>query len=352
MATTLLFRRPIATSSRLFNAATPLRKPNMSFRAQHTLSTYLVSPSTLSAALKANPPPKDTISTAPRTIPLCGSWFLPNDPEKRTGYAAFLRSRIPTARFFDLDAISDTTSPYPHMLPTPSTFASAMSQLGIHRDDILVVYDTPDLGIFSAPRVAWTLRLMGHPAVHILNNYRLWSEQGYPTESGEPNQKQPYQQTTYPTPETVDTSRVATFEHVRELARDLNKEGHEPFQILDARSAGRWRGTDPEPRPGLSSGHIPGSTNVPLPELLDADTKAFKTKEELRKVFESRGVVDGVPIVTSCGTGVMAAALEAAVLEAGFGVAEVQGGLRVYDGSWTEWAQRVGPTEGLIVKSG
>ncbi|GAB7366505.1 hypothetical protein MBLNU230_g8497t1 [Neophaeotheca triangularis] len=351
MATSLLFRRPLATSSRYLqtNITTPivLRKPAMS-RAQHTLSSYLVPPSSLAAALKANPPPNNHVSTSPRTIPLCGSWFLPNDPQKRTGISAFKSSRIPTARFFDLDKIAETSSPYPHMLPTPGTFATAMSALGIRRDDVLVVYDTPDLGIFSAPRVAWTLRLMGHPAVHILNNYKLWCEQSYPTESGEPLPS--HETTTYPVPDSVDMSRYATFEAVKELAQDSNKEGHTPFQIVDARSAGRFSGADPEPRPGLSSGHIPGSINVPLPELLDPETKAFKSKDELRKVFESKGFVDSLPTVTSCGTGVMAAALEAAVLEAGYGIAEDEGGLRVYDGSWTEWAQRVGPTEGLIVK--
>jgi len=311
-------------------------------RSQSTLTSYLVSPAELQTALEGNSHSK--LSTAPKTVPICGSWFLPNDPQKRNGYQVFKEKHIKHARFFDLDKISDTSSPYPHMLPSPEVFRQAMCELGVKRDDTLVVYDTAELGIFSAPRVAWTLKVFGHPVVHVLNNFRLWVEQGHATESGEQRQ---FERTDYPLPE-LDKSKVVSFEDVKDIARDHNKEGREEVQILDARSEGRWRGTEAEPRPGLSSGHMPGSTSVPVPDLLDPNTKAFLSPEQLRRVFEGKGVDVSKPIISSCGTGVTATVIDAALTEAGYG----DGSRRVYDGSWTEWAQRVKPSDNLIVKDG
>lgn len=119
-----------------------------------SFTSYLVTPSELNKALKANAPSR--LSTAPRTIPVCASWFLPNDPQKRTGLQVYKEGHIPNARFFDLDKVADTSSPYPHMLPSPEVFKDALSDLGIARDDTVVVYDSAELGIFSGPRVAWT----------------------------------------------------------------------------------------------------------------------------------------------------------------------------------------------------
>lgn len=229
------------------------------------------------------------------------------------------------------------------MLPSPEVFQDAMSDLGVKKDDVLVVYDTAELGIFSAPRVAWTLRVFGHPTVHLLNNYKLWVEQGLEVEQGE---QAPVERTEYPLPQ-LDTSKVVDFKEVRELALDHNKEGREEVQILDARSEGRWKGVDPEPRPGLSSGHIPTSQPVPVPELLDPQTKTFLSPEKLREVFKKRGVDPEKPIISSCGTGVTATIIDAALTEAGYG----DGVRRIYDGSWTEWAQRVKPADNLIHKS-
>jgi len=229
------------------------------------------------------------------------------------------------------------------MLPPPEVFQDAMSELGISKDDTVVVYDSAEQGIFSAPRVAWTFKVFGHPALHILNNFKLWVEQGYPTEEGDPRQ---FEKTNYPTPQ-LDEGRVAAFEDVQKIAFDHNKEGREEIQILDARSSGRWKGTDPEPRPGLPSGHMPGSISVPVPDLLDPKTKAFSPSEELRRVFEQKGVDPDKPVISSCGTGVTATVIDTALIEAGYG----NGTRQVYDGSWTEWAQRVQATENLIVKS-
>ena len=219
------------------------------------------------------------------------------------------------------------------MLPTTEVFAKAMQQIGIRRDDEVVVYDSKELGIFSAPRVAWTLKIFGHPAVHILNNFRLWVDQGYPTESGEVKEVEEVDegQSSYPMP-TLDAPKVVQFSEMKEIAKDYGKEGAEGVQVLDARSKGRWTGSEPEPRPGLSSGHMPGSINVPVSELLDPKTGALLPGEELRKLFLSKGLDPEKPIISSCGTGVTAAVIDAALGEADFGRPEAR---RLYDGSWT-----------------
>lgn len=292
------------------------------------LSSYIVTPKELADALTKNVPTK--ISTAPRIVPICASWFLPNDPQGRTGRAAFRQQRIPSARFFDLDDVKDHESPYPHMLPTAEGFARAMEEMGIRKDDAVVIYDSKELGIFSAPRVGWTFQVFGHPSVHLLNNFRLWIEQGYPTESGEIEavMETPSH---YSVPQ-VDHEKVVKFAEMKDIARDYGKEGSEGIQVLDARSRGRWAGSAPEPRPGLSSGHIPGSVNIPHSELLDPSTGALLTGHELWKVFESKGVDPEKPIISSCGTGVTAAVIDAALGEANYGRGDDR---RLYDGSWT-----------------
>lgn len=292
--------------------------------SNRNFSSYLVTPQELSEALKNNSPSK--ISTAPRTVPLCATWFLPNDGRK--GLDSFRSKRIPSSRFFDLDKVIDKRSPYPHMLPSASDFAKAMSGLGIKRDDTVVVYDSHEMGIFSAPRVGWTLKAFGHESVHVLNNFKLWVEEGYPTESGE---FWDVDTCVYQIPE-FDSSKAIEFEEVKEIAKDHNKEGAEGVQILDARPNGRWTGKDPEPRPGLESGHIPGSVSIPFSELLDPVKKTILPGSELRKLFEVKGVDPKKPIITSCGTGVTAAVVDAALREAGYGDAANQ---RLYDGSWT-----------------
>ena len=253
---------------------------------------------------------------------------MPNDPEGRTGIESFKKKRIPQARFFDIDDIKDHDSPYPHMLPTCDHFAESMQKLGIRKDDELVVYDTEELGIFSAPRVAWTLRVYNHPRVHLLNNFRLWCKDGLPTESGETGEVAPSK---YPVP-SYNTGMVVKFAEMKTIGYDHGKEGSEEIQILDARSPGRFHGTDKEPRPGLRSGHMPGGINVPFGELIDAETKALKTPEELKELFMSKGVDPDKPIISSCGTGVTAAVLDTALQEAGFGKPDDR---RLYDGSWT-----------------
>ena len=291
---------------------------------QRSFSSYLVAPKELHDALKKNPP--SPISTDARVIPLCAAWFLPNDD--RSGIQAFREQRIPKARFFDVDKVIDKRSPYPHMLPDAKRFAGAMSELGIRKEDIVVVYDTKELGIFSAPRVGWTLKAFGHPRVHVLNNFKLWVEQGLPTEAGE---LYDVECCPYPIPQFSEAS-VASFEEVREVAQDHNKEGAEGIQVLDARPKARFTGAAPEPRAGLSSGHMPASISLPFNTLLDPESKAFLPKEKLIEVFEEAGVNPEKPIISTCGTGVTACVIETALEAAGYGSSESR---RVYDGGWT-----------------
>ncbi|PHH84035.1 hypothetical protein CDD83_2612 [Cordyceps sp. RAO-2017] len=312
----------------------------MAAGGRRSLSSYLVTPAELHEALRKNPP--SPISPEPRVIPLCAAWFLPNDG--RTGIQVFREQRIPKARFFDLDKVLDKRSPYPHMLPPAQGFAAAMCELGIRREDSVVVYDSKELGILSAPRVGWTFRLFGHRRVHVLNNFKLWVEQGLPTESGE---LYSVECCSYPIP-ALDAARVAAFDDVRDIVHDHNKEGAEGVQILDARSSGRFHGTDPEPREGLPSGHMPGSLSLPFTAVLDPDTKAYPSPERLRAILAERGVDPEKPVVATCGTGVTACVVETALDVAGYGSPESR---RVYDGSWTEWAQRVRPADNLIWKT-
>ncbi|ETS81822.1 hypothetical protein PFICI_06824 [Pestalotiopsis fici W106-1] len=340
MATATLFRSSRAAFPRQSFRVRSCQFQINAMESRRNLSSYLVTPKELAEALKKSPP--SPINSEPRVIPLCASWFLPND--ERKGIDTFRQQRIPKARFFDVDKVKDKHSPYPHMLPSAKEFAAAMSELGIRKEDTVVVYDSKEAGIFSAPRVGWTLKVFGHPKVHILNNFRLWVEEGYPTESGE---LYSVECSMYPIPKLNPDDQVASFEEVKEVAKDYNKEGSEGVQILDARGAARFTGAAPEPREGLSSGHMPGAINIPFDAVLDPKTKAFLPKEELKKLFQEKGVDPEKPIITSCGTGVTAVVIETALEEAGYGSTDQR---RVYDGSWTEWAQRVKPSDNLIIK--
>ena len=339
MAAVLLFRQQVIRPSRSLKPVLKFTKAMTRTDSTIANNKFLVTPAELRQALKRNPP--NRVSSDPKTIAVCGAWFLPNDGRK--GYEVFKQGHIRKARFFDLDKVADTESPYPHMLPSASAFQEAMQSLGINRDDTVVVYDTKELGLFSAPRVAWTFRVFGHPAVHLLNNFKLWVDEGYPVEEGE---QRHFDRSSYPLPQ-LDGAKVCSYDQVRTLAFDHNKEGREGVQILDARPAGRFNGSDPEPRPGLPSGHIPSSINVPFPELLDPKSKTLLPPEQLRELFKQKGVDPQSPIISSCGTGVTAAVVETALEESGYS----HGRRQLYDGSWTEWAQRVKPTDNLIVKS-
>lgn len=253
----------------------------------------------------------------------------------------FAAARIPGAHFFDLDAIKHPDSPYPHMLPTPAVFSAAMGKLGVTKEDTLVVYDSAELGIFSAPRAAWTLKVFGHPKVHLLDNFRLWLQEGLPVVGGKVDlvEEKVYGDV------VMDEGLVADFEDVKEWALHGDRE---KVQVIDARPGGRFKGVDPEPRPGLSSGHVPGSISVPFSSLVDPATGKLRAAAELRGVLVGAGVSEdaGVEKVLMCGTGVTAVVVDTALELAG-----IAGKRRVYDGSWTEWAQRVTEDSGLIAKT-
>lgn len=305
-----------------------------------SLQSYIVTPRQLSEALQ-DPNSNQQI------VPLSAAWFLPNDAQKRTGFASFAAQHIPGSRLIDIDAVRDVSSPYPHMLPSATDFAKAMGEMGISNEDIVVVYDTPELGIFSAPRVGWMLKVFGHDKVHILNNFKVWVQEGYATESGKP---QRYEAKPYKASQSGKPKEVVDFDYMKALVKSKSQ-GGEGAQILDARPQGRWQGTDPEPRPGLPSGHMPGSISLPFTDVLDPSTKTLLPAERLKQVFQDKNIDPDKTIINSCGSGVTAAMIDLALAEAGFGASPEHQRL-LYDGSWMEWAQRVQPAEKLIVKTG
>ncbi len=255
---------------------------------------------------------------APDLIVFDASWHLPTagrDPK-----AEYLAEHIPGALFFDIDDLIDETSPLPHMLPSTVKFASRMKKMGVGDGMRIVVYDT--LGLFSAARAWWTFRAMGHQDVAVLNGgLKKWKAEGRPLEDGPPVPR---------------TARHFTPLLNGSLVRDIDDMrsyvAKGDMQIVDARPKGRFEGTEPEPRPGLRLGHIPGAKNVPSATILNADG-TLKSKGELEKIFRDAGIDPQEPVVTTCGSGVTASMLSLALAVVG------QTNAAVYDGAWAEWGQ-------------
>ena len=253
------------------------------------------------------------------------SWYLP--AEQRDPAAEFETTHIDGAVFFDIDGVRDPDNPLPHMLPSPSLFGAEMAQLGISNSDAVIVYD--GAGLFSAPRAWWTLRIFGHDNVAVLNGgLPAWRAANLPVVSG------------------PATSGAGTFEAgfwpelVRDLTQVLSNLENQAEQVVDARGRGRFDGSEPEIRPGVRSGHIPGSFNLPYPDLINATDKSLLPVERLKAAFTEHGVDLERPIITTCGSGISAALLALALHVCGH--AEVA----VFDGSWTEWGSREDtPTE-------
>lgn len=243
-----------------------------------------------------------------------GSWHLP--PTGRNGAQEFAQAHIPGAVFFDLDKISDASNPLPHMLPQPADFAAAVGAMGISEGDTIVVYD--QLGLFTAPRVAWMFRLYGAADVRILEGgLPRWVAEGRPVTTVV---ESPAATIFKPTPET---KTVASLDDVLKTLQ----EG--AAQVVDARPAARFAGQAPEPRPGVRSGHMPGSLNLPFSEIVD--NGALKAPEAIRAAMAQAGINPAQPVVCSCGSGVSAVVIAMAMAKAG---ADVQA---IYDGSWAEY---------------
>ena len=246
------------------------------------------------------------------------TWYLPH--LNRDARAEYMQAHVPGAVYFDIDAISDRASTLPHMLPTAAQFGRQVGALGIGDGDHVIAYGGRNM--IASARAWWMFRVFGYERVSVLDGgFPKWRAEGRPVEADA----------------AAVTPRAFTARFHPELVRDLGQvrdnAGARGEQALDARSAGRFAGTEPEVRPGVRSGHIPGSLNLPYDRLFDA-AGLLAPPEELRRAFDGAGVDLGKPVFTTCGSGVSAAVL-ALGLHA-LGRADVP----VYDGSWTEWGGR------------
>ena len=252
-------------------------------------------------------------------ILLDASWYLP--AAKRNAEAEYRAAHLPGAQFFNIDAICDSQSIYPHMLPSEEVFTDAVSALGVRSDDHVVIYDSS--GVFSAPRAWWMFRVFGHSQVSVLNGgINAWRQAGGTVHAGiadgvpRGDFRALFQSEYY-----------ADIERVNAACEDSST------VIVDARSPGRFSGIDPEPREGLSSGCMPGAINLPFNDCIDKVSGQLMPPEQLEQVFSEVGVPADGDIITTCGSGITACVLALALDQTGRSA-------RVYDGSWVEWATK------------
>ena len=245
------------------------------------------------------------------------SWYLP--AQGRDARAEYEAGHIPGALFFDHDDVVDPDSDLPHALPPPGVFARMVGSMGIAATDTIVVYDGP--GLFSAPRTRWMFRTMGARKVFLLEGGTdKWKAEGRPLTA------EPTKVAANVFEVSFDEGQVADLAEMREIVKTGER------QIADARPAGRFAGTDPEPRPGVRGGHMPGAASVPAVSL-SKDGKLLPP-EALRAIFDKAGIDLAKPVVTSCGSGVTAAVISLALETLG------HTDNKLYDGSWSEWGGR------------
>ncbi len=256
----------------------------------------------------------------PRLRVVDGSMYLPTSG--RDAAAEYAAAHLPGAVFFDLEASSDRRSSLPHMLPSAADFAERMSALGLDDADDIVVYDGSGANL-SAARVWWMFRVFGHERVALLDGgIRKWRSEGRQVESGTPTR-----------PRGSFSARGRPDGAVRGLDQVRQAAGAGREQIVDMRSAGRFAATEPEPRPGLRGGHIPGSLNLPYDELV-SDDGTLLPPESLQRRITAAGIDPSRPLIATCGSGVSACALIHALHLLGHDQAAL------YDGAWTEWGGR------------
>jgi thiosulfate/3-mercaptopyruvate sulfurtransferase len=251
----------------------------------------------------------------PGLVLLDGRFNLPGSPT--TGPQDYAAAHIPGAILFDIDAVADHSTSLPHMLPSPEQFAEQVGAMGISNDSFIVAYDGP--GLWSVGRTWWMFRAMGHDKIAVLDGgLKKWMEEGRPVTREVP----------VPRPARF-TARLRP-ELVRSKSEVMGNLSSRASQVVDARAARRFQALDPEPRPGLRGGHIPGSLNVPVSMLSNADG-TVRSEAEIRTAFHGAGFDFAKPVITSCGSGSTAAALAFALHLAG------KEDVAVYDGSWAEW---------------
>jgi thiosulfate/3-mercaptopyruvate sulfurtransferase len=256
---------------------------------------------------------------SPGLVILDASWFMPG--EARNPRAEYAGGHIPGAVYFDIDEVADRSSDLPHMMAEPHDFATHARRLGVNPDSTIVVYDSA--GVFSAPRVWWNFRAMGHGEVYVLDGGLLkWASEGRPVELGWPEPPPHGEFKARPVPGLVRT--------IDQVSYALNA-GTE--QVVDARAAPRFRGDAPEPRPGLRSGHMPGAVNLPWQSIVMPDG-TLAEPAVIQEVFDTAGVDLSRPVVTSCGSGISASLLALGLAMIG------RDDVAVYDGSWSEWGAR------------
>ncbi|MBB35022.1 MAG: 3-mercaptopyruvate sulfurtransferase [Hirschia sp.] len=259
----------------------------------------------------------------PQVCFLDATWIAPFlDPDTK-GRELFDKQHIAHAQFFDIDAIADQSSDLPHMLPTPIEFGQALSELGVRNDQFVVCYDQNNY--VASARAWWMMRVMGHERVAVLNGgLKAWLAAGGKTSTGAQS-----------TGNAIPSDYSASFrpELLARLDQVQNDVRQNSRIILDARSQARFSGSAPEPRAGLSSGHMPNALNVPSGEFINEDG-LFKSNAELKALFDTIGVdVENGQFITTCGSGVTAAIISLALASLG------QDDVALYDGSWSEWGQ-------------